>query len=316
MEFAIAADLMPEDEIEEMEMVLKVMKQGIMPPPCRGEAECDAYCSEPEHFEECITFAEAAGFMTPEEVKMARKTGGKGPGNCHGEAECDAYCQDPANMEECINFALEYDLMPPEEAERARKALELGLFLGSGPGGCMSEEECDAYCQDPVNIEECIDLAVKMGDMTEKDAEMARRAGGKGPGGCITEEECNAFCDDPANMDECIDFSVRIGDMTSEQAEQARQGAQMLEIGTPGNCQSEAECDAYCQNPAHMKECIMFSVETGRMSLEEAESILQMMEMMDQGGSGMMGPEPEHDPQSFFDQAKDFLASVAAAFGF
>ena len=49
-------------------------------------------------------FAEAAGFMRPEEMKMARKTKGKGPGGCKGKDECEAFCQNEENMETCATL--------------------------------------------------------------------------------------------------------------------------------------------------------------------------------------------------------------------
>ena len=121
MTFAAAAGLIPEDEIEEMQMVLKAIKQGATPPPCRGKDECDAYCSEPEHFEQCVSFAEAAGFMNPKEVEMARKTGGKGPGNCRGREECEAFCKNPANQETCFSFAKEHGMISEEDTRQMKE---------------------------------------------------------------------------------------------------------------------------------------------------------------------------------------------------
>lgn len=117
MTFALEAGLMSEEEKGEAQKVLVAIKKGAKPPACNGKEECDAYCSDESHFEECVTFAEAAGFMTEDELKMARKTKGKGPGGCRGK-ECESFCNNPANQETCFNFALENDLIPPEEKAR------------------------------------------------------------------------------------------------------------------------------------------------------------------------------------------------------
>ncbi|MBI2507102.1 MAG: hypothetical protein HYW09_00625, partial [Candidatus Niyogibacteria bacterium] len=85
---------------------------------CGGKEECDVYCSEESHFNECLDFAEAAGFIAPEEVEMARKTGGKGPGNCRGREECEGFCQNPANQETCFSFAKEHGLISEEDLKR------------------------------------------------------------------------------------------------------------------------------------------------------------------------------------------------------
>lgn len=116
--FAEAAGLIPPEELADAKKMLSAIQKGVKPPACRGKAECDAYCSDESHFEECLTFAEAAGFIAPEEVEMARKTGGKGPGNCKGREECESFCKDPANGETCFNFAKEHDLIRDEDLRR------------------------------------------------------------------------------------------------------------------------------------------------------------------------------------------------------
>ncbi|OGG41709.1 hypothetical protein A3A21_03840 [Candidatus Jorgensenbacteria bacterium RIFCSPLOWO2_01_FULL_45_25b] len=115
--FAEAAGLIPEDELQEAKMALEAIKKGVKMPDCRGKKECDAYCGQPEHLEECLNFAVAAGFMSEEEMVMARKTGGKGPGGCRGKEECEAFCENPDNQETCYEFGLEHDLISEEDLE-------------------------------------------------------------------------------------------------------------------------------------------------------------------------------------------------------
>lgn len=116
--FAEAAGLIPPEELADAKKMLSAIQKGIKPPACRGREECDVYCSEESHFDECLNFAEAAGFIAPEEVEMARKTGGKGPGNCKGREECESFCKDPANGEVCFNFAKEHGLLKEEDLRR------------------------------------------------------------------------------------------------------------------------------------------------------------------------------------------------------
>lgn len=273
--FAIENDLISPGELEELEMVLAAIRQGAIPPPCRGEEECDVYCSEPGHIEECVDFGVAAGFISAEEAEMIRRTGGVGPGGCRGREECDAFCEDPNNMEECINFGIQYGLMPPDEIEEAKMMLE-AIKKGIKPLPCQSEEECDDYCSQPEHAEECINFALAAGFMSQEEAEMARKmaeAGlfGQGPGGCEGEEECKAYCDNPDNMVECIEFSVKAGFMSEEDAEHAKKMAELGITGGPGGCEGEEECNAYCDDPNNMDECIQFSVKAGFMTPEEAE---------------------------------------------
>jgi len=70
--FAERYGLIPPDELEEGKKVATAIKQGITPPNCRNKTECDVYCMVPENMEECLTFAEAAGLIPPEELENAK----------------------------------------------------------------------------------------------------------------------------------------------------------------------------------------------------------------------------------------------------
>ena len=277
--------LIPAEELKEAEAVLEAIKKGVKPPPCQGEAECDIYCSEPEHMGECLAFGEAAGFITPEEAAMIRRTGGKGPGGCQGKTECDTYCQSPDNMEECLSFALEYELMSPEEAKEAKMMLE-AIKKGVKMPTCQGKEECDIYCSEPEHMGECLAFGEAAGFITPEEAAMIRRTGGKSPGGCQSEKECDIYCENPDNMKECLEFAVKTGMMTREEAERAKKMADMGTIGGPGGCQSQEGCDVYCQDPAHRDECLNFAVDAGFMSPEEAEKARKMTELETAGGPG------------------------------
>lgn len=194
--FAEVAGFMPPEELEDARKYLKAVKSGVRAPPCRGKAVCDTYCEDPAHFEECIAFAEAAGFISPEEVAMAKKTGGKGPGGCRGKDGCERYCEDEKNFEVCVDFAIEYGFISKEDAELARKT------GGKGPGGCKGQDECDDFCQDSANQETCFNFAKDHGLLKEEDLE--RMEEGK-------EQILNAFDDSPPEVQECIEGALGKG---------------------------------------------------------------------------------------------------------
>jgi len=145
MTFAEAAGFMKEKELVEAKKVLSAIKSGIKPPACRGKEECDVYCSEESHVEECIAFAEAAGFMKPEEVQMARKTGGKGPGGCRGKEECDAFCGNQTNQETCFNFAKEYGLVKEGDLKRMEEG---------------KQQMMQGFNQAPPEVQQCLNEAL------------------------------------------------------------------------------------------------------------------------------------------------------------
>ena len=162
--FATENGMMQGKELEEAQKMLQAVKKGAKPPPCRNKKECDSYCSEENHFEECISFAEAAGFMSKEEAVMVRKTGGKGPGGCKGKEECDAFCQSgEENIKICAEFAFKNGMMTQKEFEMMKKT------GGKGPGGCKGKEECDAFCDNPDNQETCFQFGRDNGMIPEEE---------------------------------------------------------------------------------------------------------------------------------------------------
>ncbi len=225
--FAKEAGFIEGDELAEAEKVLVAVKKGAKPPPCRGKEKCDAYCGEENHFEECMAFAEAAGFMTAEETQMVRKTGGKGPGNCRGKEECESFCNNPENGEICFNFAKEHGLIseselkemeqgksqmrdslnqaPPETVECLTQTVGAEMFEKMKSGAAMPNREFGD------KMRECFSKMMP-GDFGPKDGmggggpegfgpggpppgfEGNPPIGGFGrPGGCKTPEECKGF---------------------------------------------------------------------------------------------------------------------------
>lgn len=131
--FAEKAGFIPPKELEEARRIAPLMKSGEMPGGCRNKRECEAFCNDDSHFEECLAFGEKAGFISSKDAEMARKTGGKGPGGCKRE-ECQTYCDDPAHQDECFAFAEEHGLIPPEDLENInRHKEEFKKMLGEAP---------------------------------------------------------------------------------------------------------------------------------------------------------------------------------------
>jgi len=83
--------------------------QGGQAPPCNGPEECQAYCSDPAHAQECQGMGPGGGGMGGQGMNTEMgptqgEQGGEmreGPGGCKSMSECIAYCKDPAHMEEC-----------------------------------------------------------------------------------------------------------------------------------------------------------------------------------------------------------------------
>ena len=222
--FAEKNNLISGEELQQAKKVQAALAKGAqLPGGCKNKGECDKFCNSSDHMEECISFAEAAGFIPPAELEDAKKVlvaiknGAKAP-PCRGKKECDTYCAIDSNFKECINFAEAAGFVSKEDAEMARKT------GGKGPGNCKGKEECDKFCQVEGNFSSCVDFAVDKGLMSKEDAEMARKTGGKGPGGCKSKDECDSFCKDPANQEGCFGFAKEHGLIPPEQLKQAEEG--------------------------------------------------------------------------------------------
>ncbi|MCK5096348.1 MAG: hypothetical protein KAR24_03275, partial [Candidatus Pacebacteria bacterium] len=157
--FAEKHGLLTGTELAEAKKIMTALQQGAeLPGGCRDPQECKMYCEDATHMGECLTFAEAAGMMSSEEIGEARRMlpyieKGETPGQCTTKSGCENYCANDSNFGECVDFAEKAGFMSVEEAEMARKT------GGKGPGGCSSEAECSTYCNEPENQRECFDFA-------------------------------------------------------------------------------------------------------------------------------------------------------------
>ena len=217
MTFAMEAGFMSDQEKADSQKMLAALKKGVVPPKCKGKEECDVYCQQEEHFEECLNFSEAAGFMSPEEATMARKTGGKGPGGCKGKNECEAFCNNPDNQETCFNFGKENGLIPEEDLKRMEQGKqqfkqslsqapqEILDCLNSQLGSEMMEKLKTGAVIPPKEIGESMrGCYEKIGPPSQGgpgSGGMRPPAGQTGPGGCATPEECQSYC--ATNPQEC-----------------------------------------------------------------------------------------------------------------
>lgn len=169
----------------DLEIIKKIVGAGVTKTPgnCKGQEQCETYCTTPSHMAECADFGEKIGIMSKEEAGMARKIGRSGitklPGNCKSKEACDVYCSDESHFDECIDFAEKAGIVSSAEVELAKKT------HGKSPGDCAkgvrSAEEgkkaCSAYCAKTENQQVCMDFAVQIGLITAEDA---KQLGGGG----------------------------------------------------------------------------------------------------------------------------------------
>jgi len=176
--FSEEHDLIPEKELERVKAMAEAHKRGVTPPGnCQTKTECKNYCEKTTNIEECLKYAEEAGFTPPGDVKKARRIVrlmnlGKTPGGCQSKAECENYCQKEEHVDECLEFSVETGEMTKEEAEKIKER-QKGPEMEAGPGGCRSDKECETYCNS--HQRECLIFAKEHGLMTEEETKMIEK---------------------------------------------------------------------------------------------------------------------------------------------
>lgn len=301
--FAEKSGIIPPQELEEAKKVKAALEKGAkLPGGCKNKRECDNYCGASEHMEECINFAEAAGFIPPEELANAKKAleaikKGAKPLPCRGKDECDSYCEKPENFEACINFAETAGFMSSEESAMARKT------GGKGPGDCRGKDECEAFCKNPENQETCFNFGKEHGLIPEGDLKEMEEGKQKMKEGllnvppevleCLTSAFGNEFIeklktgtampsrDMGDKMRGCFEKMGPPKEMPGEVPQQGmpprEDGKRMMPpegfIG-PGGCKTPEECENYCRN--NPEQCGQFSPQQNREGEMERRSPEEM----------------------------------------
>jgi hypothetical protein len=240
LEYASKEGILSPLELDEARRVTGAMKAGYEPPGnCKTKSQCEAYCSEPKHMDDCLGFARAVGLMSEAELEEAQKVanaiaaGHSMPGNCRGKRQCEAYCNNSNNVEECLEFGIAAGFVNPSEAEEARKVLPL-LKSGQTPGKCKSRSQCEAYCANPNNAVECTEFAVKAGFVSAQEASKVRKIlplmrAGQTPGKCKSKTACEAYCKNPVNQKECFEFAKKAGLISATELRKMSQGKEELQ---------------------------------------------------------------------------------------
>lgn len=249
IEFAERHGLMSKKDAEFARKFKDRLEEG-GPGGCRSPRECEAYCTNVNNMEECLTFAEKNG-IDDENIKEGKKVlayvraGGRMPGGCTSKESCEAYCGEPDNMEECFDFAEKSGVGPGSDEdlspEQMRKVMTL-MRSGETPGGCRSKQQCEAFCENPNNFEVCVAFAEKAGFMKPEEAAMARKTGGKGPGDCRGPRECEAYCNAPENQEGCFQFAKEHGLLREGDLERMKEGMIQMRAGLENAPPEVAAC--------------------------------------------------------------------------
>jgi len=235
LDYAKAHNLMKSDDVERARKMANLAKTG-GPGGCKNQNECETYCENTDHLNECVAFAEKENLVPREALQEMQRInkvlrgGGQLPGGCKSKNECEAFCSNSANMEQCVAFAEKSGMLSGKELEDAKRVMPF-IAKGETPGACKTKADCEKYCADSSHAMECVAFAEKAGFISKEDADMARKTGGKGPGGCTSKESCDAFCNAKENQDSCFAFAKQHGLIKPEELQSIKEGMSRLRMG-------------------------------------------------------------------------------------
>lgn len=113
-------------------------------------------------------------------------------------------------------------------------------------------------------------------------------------GNCASQDACEIYCDSVENLEVCLSYAETNNLMSDAEIAEARKFMPFLQAGTtPGNCKSEDECDAYCDDENNLIECVDFAVTVGIMTSEEAKMVKKT------GGKGPGGCHGEEECDTY-----------------
>lgn len=271
--FAEESGFMPKEEIKEARKFMALMRQGESPGGCASKEQCEKYCFEENHTDECIAFAEKAGVMSSEDAAMARKVGGKGPGGCRSKQQCESYCEN--NSDECFRFAQEHGLIGDDDMKHMREGMarfrqELDRMPPEAVQ-CMKEAAGEENFSKMLAGEPVFDRSLQS-KMKSCFGEIASQVGRQL--NTIPPEAAQCIKDvigeeglkkmQSGEFDENMNFSDLEGCFRELQASFGGRpdghGGPGGFVG-PGGCTSIDECTAYCQT--NQQECQNFSPPAG-----------------------------------------------------
>ncbi|MBI2430604.1 MAG: hypothetical protein HYV39_01150 [Candidatus Levybacteria bacterium] len=228
IDFADKYDLLATSNLELAQKFNKAVGSGGGPGGCRSLEQCERYCDDSNHTNECLDYVGKKELLPTDELNKVRKVaegfrqGVETPGKCRDYTECNVYCTDPGHYGECGEYAVRVGYFSAEEAEAAKK------YGGVGPGGCKSKGECEEYCNNSSNQNTCLQFAKEHGIQVSFN----------GPGGCSDIDSCTKYCTEHKD------------DATCKQYAGASSG-----FSGPGGCSDEASCKDYCMKNQSDAEC-------------------------------------------------------------
>ncbi len=235
IQFAQSHGLVSASEASQEKSFARIIANGSGPGGCDSPDSCNTYCSNTNHLQACLSFAQAHGLANTQMAEQGQKvlsylqSGGRMPGNCDSQDACQAYCNELAHAEECFAFSQKIGITPPNNGMPQPTLAQMQKIAalaqsGQTPGGCTTMQACQEYCNDPSHGQACQQFGQKVGFTGGPDRV-------DGPGGCNSPDSCQTYCNDPSHQTECLQFAQKHGFMTQGQVQNFQNGMNQFQNG-------------------------------------------------------------------------------------
>ncbi|MCL5016408.1 MAG: hypothetical protein M1312_02240 [Patescibacteria group bacterium] len=237
IQFAEKQGIVSSAEASKEKAFADVLSKGGGPGGCTSPDSCNTYCSDINHLQACMSFAQSHG-LSNNQISQGQKiltylqSGGKMPGGCTSQDTCQTYCNDLSHAEECFAFSQKLGITPPNNGGPQPTLAQMQKIAalaqsGQTPGGCDTMEACQSYCNDPSHGQVCQKFGQEVG-FTGGPNGAGPQAG---PGGCDSAESCQTYCNDSSHQTECLQFAQEHGIMTQGQVHNFQNGIQQFQNG-------------------------------------------------------------------------------------
>ncbi len=116
--------IISQEQEDESSSFQKAISSGTkMPGGCTTLNECQSYCLQSAHINECVSFGEKSGLIPQDKISQLKKMvnliqSGQTPGGCKTGEECKTYCSDPAHADECASFGQKIGALTSDQAKQ------------------------------------------------------------------------------------------------------------------------------------------------------------------------------------------------------
>ncbi len=199
LQFATQHQLVSQNDQQDISQFQQALQSGIpLPGGCKTLGECESYCTQDAHVDECVAFGEKSGLIPKDKLGDMKKMvtlmdSGQTPGGCKSKQACQTYCQDTSHSSECIAFGQKMGFINQQQAQAMQST------GGKGPGGCDSEQACQTFCNQPENRQACFAFA-KNHDLIPPDQLKQIQQN--------TQQFQNQFNNMPASVKDCLTQSL------------------------------------------------------------------------------------------------------------